>query len=126
MKKEILKLKRTSSVINNIEVGKRLRVRTPEKDIFDVKITSFNEEFVEMEILNQVVDVGNGQEMLFFGGTIKINATEIETGNCPKYPGHEVEFVHKILNNVPSDMCEVEGKQYKTCEEGCPIWKQYV
>lgn len=122
---ETLKLKRTPNGMKNIVVGQEVRVRTPEKDIFDVKVVAISEEFVELEILNQVVDIGNGKEMLFIGGTVKINATETEMGECSRYKDQEVKLVHKIVNNVSSMECEVEGKQYRTCEEGCPVWKHH-
>lgn len=121
---ETLKLKRTPNGRKDFVVEQVIRIKHPEDgNIYEVKIVAISDENLEVEVIAQIVDIGQGKEMLVFGGTININAEHKEITNCPKYGQQETKLVHKIVNNVESVVCEVEEKQYRTCEEGCPIWK---
>lgn len=121
---ETLKLKRTSNGRKDFVVGQVIRIKHPEDgNIYEVKIVTISDEILEVEVIAQIVDIGQGKEMLVFGGSININAESSEIGNCSRYGQQEVKLIHKIVNNVESVVCEVEGKQYRTCEEGCPVWK---
>jgi hypothetical protein len=77
-------------------------------DVFRVEHVDTEEVYLEMDVA---------------GGTLKINVEYSEIGNCSRYWQQEVKVVHKIVDNTSSMECDVEGKRYKTCEEGCPIWK---
>lgn len=74
------------------------------------------------EVKEQVIELGN-EKITVFGGTLTINAEMTEFGIC-ELSGTEVKVRTKIVDNVETQICEVDGKQYKTCEEGCPIWNK--
>lgn len=118
---EILKVPRTKGD-HTPTIGQEARVHDTETGfVFRVVVTGVSEEFIEVEKLEQIIETGN-ELISVIGGTLNVNAEMKKKGTCSRFKDQEVMLVHKIVNNVLSMVCEVEGKRYISCEEGCPIY----
>lgn len=120
MENKTIRIKRTEKGIKPV-IGQEVHIRDEEGLVFLVKVIGFDNEFVEVGKLEQVIQLAN-ETISVIGGTLNINATETTIGHC-QGSKQEVKQIHKIVNNVESVECEVDGKLYKACEDGCPIWK---
>jgi hypothetical protein len=64
----IERFNRNQEVTGDFVVGKKIRIEHPDsRKIYDVEITLLTDSALEFEILNQVIDLGNGKEALIFG-----------------------------------------------------------